>query len=160
MAIPITSIQKNVLSEEQAKQQKMDELQSKLAEHEEALNQILTIIGELNKIGILEAANSMLQAKEQIAEIALNQVTREPITNMINNVMGGASALTNLDPELTKTLVNGITNGMNEGNDYLQNPTKMNVFDIVKALKDPDFNRAVGFGMHFMKGLGRTLNKK
>lgn len=160
MATPITSIQKNVVSDEQAKQQKLDELQSKLAEQEEALNQILTIIGELNKIGILEATHSLLQAKEQIAEIALNQVTRQPITNIINNIMGGANGLTNLDPELTKTLVNGITNGMNEGNDYLQNPQKMNVFDMMKTLKDPDFNRAVGFGIHFMKGLGKTLKEK
>lgn len=51
---------------------------------------------------MLEAANSMLKAKEPIAKIVLGQVTREPVTNLINNMMGAAGALTELDPNLRK----------------------------------------------------------
>ncbi len=157
MAIPITSIQKTVLTEEQEKTQKLEELQTKIAEQEEALNKLLTIVGELNNIGLFEMTNAALQAKEEIAKIALTQVAREPVTNTINNLMESANALSNIDPELTKKLVNGLTNGMNEANIYLENQTKIGVLDIVKLLKDPDVNRAVGFGIHFMKGLGKTL---
>ena len=49
---------------------------------------MFNIVGELNDIGMLEA-NSMLKAKEPIAKIVLGQVTREPVTNLINNMMGG-----------------------------------------------------------------------
>ena len=46
---------------------------------------MFNIVGELNDIGMLEAANSMLKQKEPIAKIVLGQVTREPVTNLINN---------------------------------------------------------------------------
>ena len=44
-------------------------------------------------MGVLEAATSMLQAKEKIAKIALHQITREPVTNLINTLMGASRRL-------------------------------------------------------------------
>lgn len=92
MAAPIKMIQKQELTEEEIKQQKLDDLKELLTNNEEALNQMFNIVGELNDIGMLEAANSMLKAKEPIAKIVLGQVTREPVTNLINNMMGAAGA--------------------------------------------------------------------
>ena len=88
MAAPIKVIQKQELTEEEIKQKKLDDLKELLVNNEDALNQMFNIVGELNDIGMLEAANSMLKAKEPIAKIVLGQVTREPVTNLINNMMG------------------------------------------------------------------------
>ena len=159
MAAPITMIKKNEPTKEELQQQKLDDLQALLADNDEALNQILKIVGELNDIGVLEAANSMLQAKEQIAKIALGQVTREPVTNMINNLMGAAGALTSLNPETTTKLVNSLTTGLDEGNKHLENPKKIGILDLMKVLNDPDINRAIGFGIHFLKGMGQGLKQ-
>lgn len=156
MALPISSINKMELTEDQVKQLKLEDLQTLFTNNEDALNTIFAIVGELNDMGVLKAANSMLNAKEEIAKIALDQVTREPVTNLINNLMGTAGALTDLDPELTKKLLSGVTSGMNEGNNFLQNDKKITMFELIKVLNDPDFNRAVGFGINFMKGLGKN----
>ncbi|HDX9590280.1 TPA: DUF1641 domain-containing protein [Bacillus pseudomycoides] len=157
MAAPIKAIQRHELTEEEQKQQKLEDLKALLANHEEALNQMFNIVGELNDIGILEAASSMLKAKEPIAKIVLGQVTREPITNLINNMMGAAGALTELDPELTKKLVSSVLKGMDEGNEHLESNKKVGILDLMKVLKDPDINRAIGFGLHFLKGMGKGL---
>ncbi|PEZ05484.1 hypothetical protein CN326_14700 [Bacillus sp. AFS018417] len=157
MAAPIKAIQKNELTEEEQKQQKLEDLKLLLVDNEEALNQMFNIVGELNDIGMLEAANSMLKAKEPIAKIVLGQVTREPVTNLINNMMGAAGALTELDPELTKKLIGSVLTGMDEGNQHLQSNKKVGILDLMKVLKDPDINRAIGFGLHFLKGMGKGL---
>ncbi|MFC3884883.1 DUF1641 domain-containing protein [Bacillus songklensis] len=157
MAKPITMIQKNALTEEEMKQQKLEELKALLADNDQALNQTLEIVRELHNSGILEAANSMLQAKDKIAKIALGQVSRKPITNLINNAMGAAGALTNIDPEMTTKLVNSVVTGMNEANQHVQSKKQVGLFDLMKAMKDPDINRAIGFGMHFLKGMGKGL---
>ncbi|PEP38180.1 hypothetical protein CN568_25740 [Bacillus pseudomycoides] len=157
MAAPIKAIQKQGLTEEEQKQQKLEDLKELLANNEEALNQMFNIVGELNDIGMLEAANSMLKAKEPIAKIVLGQVTREPVTNLINNMMGAAGALTELNPELTKKLVGSVLTGMDEGNQHLQSNKKVGILDLIKVLKDPDINRAIGFGLHFLKGMGKGL---
>jgi uncharacterized protein YjgD (DUF1641 family) len=157
LAAPISAIKKHELTDEQKKQQKLEDLTTLLSEHDEALNKIMGIVGELNDLGVLEAANAMLQAKEKIAKIALGQITREPITNMINNLMSAAGALTSIDPELTKKLADSVAAGVDEGSKHLQSNKKIGMFDLVKVLKDPDINRAIGFGIHFMKGLGKGL---
>lgn len=61
MAAPIKMIQKQELTEEEVKQQKLDDVKELLANNEDALNQMFNIVGELNDIGMLEAANSMLR---------------------------------------------------------------------------------------------------
>ena len=160
MAAPIQAIQKQELTEEERKQQKLEDLKKLLANNEEALNQMFNIVGELNDIGMLEAANSMLKAKEPIAKIVLGQVTREPVTNLINNMMGAAGALTELDPELTKKLIGSVLIGMDEGNQHLQSNKKVGILDLMKVLKDPDINRAIGFGLHFLKGMGKGLKEE
>ncbi|MFK4292179.1 DUF1641 domain-containing protein [Bacillus sp. RC250] len=160
MAAPIQAIQKQELTEEELKQQKLEALKELLADNEDALNQMFNIVGELNDIGMLEAANSMLKAKEPIAKIVLGQVTREPVTNLINNMMGAAGALTELDSELTKKLIGSVLTGMDEGNQHLQSNKKVGILDLMKVLKDPDINRAIGFGLHFLKGMGKGLKEE
>ena len=68
MVAPIKMIQKQELTEEEIKQQKLDDLKELLTNNEEALNQMFNIVGELNDIGMLEVANSMLKAKRTNCE--------------------------------------------------------------------------------------------
>lgn len=158
MATPITTIRKRVLTEEEQQQQTIDELKKELAESNAALARSMSILRELNDSGILEAAESMLKAKAHIAEIALGQVSRKEITNLINNGMAAAGALTTVDPAQTTQLMNSVTKGLEEAGK--EDNTKIGVFSLMKALKDPDINRAIRFGMRFMKGLGQGLKEK
>lgn len=159
MAEPITSIKKQQVTDEQLKEQKLDNLKQLLSEQEEAVNQVLLIMAELNHIGALEAAMKLLEAKEEVAHIALGQLTRKPVTNMINNLMGVAGALTELKPETTAKLIEGLNSGVEEANKALESDNKVSTFKLVKMLNDPDVNRALNFGVHFLKGLGKGLKE-
>jgi uncharacterized protein YjgD (DUF1641 family) len=159
MAKPISTIQKHIQTEEEEKNRKLEELKSILADNDTALNETLTLLRELHQSGMLEAAGSMLKAKEKIAEIAVSQAAREPVTNLINHATGAAGALAATDPEMTKKLVNSVLSGLNEANDHLQHQKQLGLLDLVKALKDPDINRAAGFGLAFLKGMGKELNE-
>ncbi|MFS0636780.1 DUF1641 domain-containing protein [Mesobacillus foraminis] len=159
MAAPITTIQKHIPTKEELQQQKLEDLKALLTENEEAMSSILKIAGELNEAGVLDAANAMLQAKEKIAKIALGQVTREPVTSIINHFIGAAGVLTSLDPEMTSKVTSSIKTGLEEGNQHLETNSKINILDLLRALQDPDINRAVGFGLHFLKGIGKGLKE-
>lgn len=160
MAQPITMIHKKVLTEEELQQQKLDELKSLLSDNKEALDKLMGIAGELNDMGVLEAAYSMIQAKDQIAKIALGQVTREPVTNLLNVLMGATGAVMSADPQATEKVVKSSIAGLHAGNDYLNGNNKVGVRDFMKAMNDPDINRAVGFGIHFLKGMGKALKNE
>lgn len=159
MAVPITGIKKQQLTEEQLKEQKLDNLKELLSENEEAVNQVFSIMAELNDIGALEAAMKLLEAKEEVAHIALGQLTRKPVTNIINNLMGVAGALTELNPETTTKLIEGLNTGVDEASKALESNEKVSAFKLMKMINDPDVNRALSFGVHFLKGLGKGLKE-
>jgi uncharacterized protein YjgD (DUF1641 family) len=48
---------------------------------------------------------------------------------------------------------------MNEGNEYVKTGKKVSALALIKALNDPDVNRAIGFGLHFLKGMGKALEE-
>ncbi|MDQ0218823.1 DUF1641 domain-containing protein [Peribacillus cavernae] len=157
MAQPITFIQKKVLTAEELQQQKLDELKSLLSENEEALNKLMGIVGQLNDIGVLGAAHSIIQSKEKITKVALEQVSREPVTNLLNVLMGATGAIMQADPHATEKVVKSSIAGLHAANEHLNSNKKVGARDIMKVLNDPDINRSIGFGIHFLKGMGKAL---
>nr|WP_195891648.1 DUF1641 domain-containing protein [Bacillus ndiopicus] len=153
----ISTIKKEQLTEEQLQAQKLEDLKRLVTDNEEAVTQIFTILTELNDIGALEAASKLIEAKEEIAHITLGQLTRKPVTNIINNLMGVAGALSDMDPATTTKLIDALNSGIDEANKAVETDEKIGVLQLMKQLKDPDVNRAVNFGVHFLKGLGKGL---
>lgn len=157
MAQPIKIIKKVELTEEQQKAQSLESLISEVAQNKDSLLDTLQLLQELHNSGILEAMNSLVKTKEQVAKIAVGQMTREPVTNLINNAMAAGGALTTLDPEMTKKLMNGVAKGLEKADQGLQSNSKVGILDLLKVLNDPDINRAIGFGLNLLKGVGEGL---
>ncbi len=159
MAVPITSIKKKQRTPEEIKQEKLAELQSLIAEQDQALNKILEITGELDDAGIFDALKAMVKAKENLAKIAVDQASREPITNIINHVLNVSSVISAIDPAVTAKLAASVQSGLHEADLYKDNGQKVGVFQFMMALNDPDINRAAKFGLDFLKGMGKELGK-
>ncbi|WP_018884781.1 DUF1641 domain-containing protein [Paenibacillus massiliensis] len=157
MAKPISIVKKRLLTEEELQEKTILQLKQQLAESNEALEKSLSILNELHNSGILEAAESLLQARANIAEIALGQVSRPEVTNLINHGMAAAGALTSLDPAYTKSLMDGLKSGITEAQTTTAASSKTSLWSISKSLRDPDILRALSFGLSFLKGLGRSL---
>ena len=160
MAEPITNIHRSTLTDEEQIEIKFENLKRQFVDNEESVSKVLEIMEELNDIGALEAVAAMLLAKEDIAKITLDQVSREPVTNLLNTIIGATSSVMATDPEKMKKLVSSAMSGINEGHDFVQTDKKVKMFDLMKVLNDPDINRAIGFGIHFLKGMGKQLNEE
>ncbi|MBE1556685.1 DUF1641 domain-containing protein [Sporosarcina limicola] len=158
MATPITSIKEKERTPEEVQKERILELQSLIAEQEQSLNKILGITGELNNAGVLDAVAAMVKAKEDIAGIAVHQASREPITNLINNVMNATGVLTAIDPAVTAKLAASVQSGLHEAELYRGNNDKVSLLGLMKSLNDPDINRAIKFGLDFLKGMGKELD--
>ncbi|MFS0687667.1 DUF1641 domain-containing protein [Sporosarcina sp. 179-K 8C2 HS] len=159
MAAPITSIKRKELTAEELQYQKLNELQSLLTEQQQSLQKIIEITAELDNAGVLDAMTAMVKAKDEIAGIAVAQVSREPMTNLINNIMNATGLLTTLNPEITERLKDSISKGIEEAELYKGNGDKVSILQVMTALNDPHINRAVKYGLDFLKGVGKGLNK-
>ena len=158
VAKEITIIKKKVVTEEEQKQQLADELLNELSNNREAVEETMQLLAQLQKAGILDAAISLLAAKEDVSKIAVEQLNREPVKNALNNMMGAGEALSSVDPEITKQITSSLVTGLQFATDEL-NSGKTKVMDFFKVLKDPDINRAITFGFSFLKAFGQGLEK-
>jgi len=159
MAKPITTVKKHTPTDEERKQQRLDQLTSELAASDQALRSAVGILQELHDMGVLEAAQSMLKAREDLSKIALHQVARKPVTNTINHLMNATAALADIDPESTKKILHSVANGVEEAKQSMEESKKAGFLDILALLKDPDVFRAIKFGLSFLKGMGRGLKE-
>lgn len=158
MAEPITSIQWKQQTLEESQSEKIAELQSTVAKQQEALNKLVEITGELDDAGILDAVKASVQAKDDLTQIAVKQLSREPILNLLKHVLNTSEALSSIDAEKSKKLIEGFKSGLSEAELADGNGLEVGLFDLLRALNDPDINRAVKFGLNFLKGLGKSLD--
>lgn len=157
MAKPITAFANKKKTEQELNSETLDHLVDNVIKHSDGLKQTIQLLQELHESGILEALVALVQSKEKVAKIAVGQMVRPPVTNMINNAMAAAGALTELNPEFTKKMVNGISTGLKNAEESVKKGEKAGVLDLLKAMKDPDMNRMLLFGIHLLKGIGEGL---
>lgn len=159
MASPITSIHRKKLSETELQQKKIEELQSLIAEQQDSLQKMIEIASELNDAGVLDAVAAMIKAREKLAEIAVTQASREPVTNLMNHLLNAVATLSSIDPAATEKLIKAMKNGIEEAELYRGNDDRVSILQVMTALNDPEVNQAVKYGMDFLKGMGKELNR-
>ncbi|RNB84576.1 DUF1641 domain-containing protein [Brevibacillus fluminis] len=160
MAKPITTIRKAEPTPEEWQKARLEEVLQEVSENAEGLLETVKLLQELHEAGILPAIHSLVKAKEDIAKIALGQLLRPPVTNAINSAMGVMEALTEIDPDTSKKMVHSLANGVKKAQEGLEANQTVSLFDLMKVLKDPDINRAIGFGLNFLKGMGEGLKEE
>ncbi|MED4071867.1 DUF1641 domain-containing protein [Priestia endophytica] len=160
MAKPITKIEKPVLTEEEEQERTLQEVLHELSKNVGGVKETMTLLQELHKSGILGAVNHLVEAKEDVTKIAVEQMLRPPVTNAINNAMAAAGALTDVDPQTTEKLASGFAKGLQKAEEGVKEEKKMSMFELARSLKDPDVNRAIKFSLNLLKGVGEGLKEK
>ncbi|SFI61326.1 DUF1641 domain-containing protein [Thermoflavimicrobium dichotomicum] len=160
MAQPISKMAKPVLNEEEQQKQSLEKVLQDVAKHADGIRDTLKLLQELHESGILEALHALVEAREKVAKIAVGQMLRPPVTHAINNLMAVAGVLAELDPKSTETIAGSVAKGLKKAEESVKTDTKVGLFDLIKALKDPDINRAIVFGLHLLKGMGEGLKQE
>lgn len=157
MAKSITQIHTAQPSPEEQQARQLAELTQSVAQHGEALQQTLKLVQELHNSGALQMLQALLQAKEQVAEIAVHQMSKPAVTRTVNHAREAVGALGELDPAVTKQVVSGVVSGMERARESLERNEQVGMLDLWKAMRDPHVNKAVTALIGFLKGMGEKL---
>ena len=157
MAKSITKIHTAPQSPEEQQAQQLAELTQAVAQHGEALQQTLKLVQELHNSGALQMFQALLQAKEQVAEIAVHQMSKPAVTRTVNHAMEAVGALGELDPAATKKVMAGLVNGVERAQQSLNRNEQLGMLDLWKAMRDPHVNKAMAAMVGFLKGMGEKL---
>ncbi|EPZ52762.1 DUF1641 domain-containing protein [Alicyclobacillus acidoterrestris] len=157
MAQPTTKIKRIEITEQDEKRRSLQELQESVADHQEALQSLLTLIQDLESSGVLEILHALLNSKEKVASIALEQILKPSVLNTIKNAMTAMGVVSKIDPEQLGVLMEAFIAGLHQGQKSLESNQRVSMFNLVKAFRDPGVNRALTFMLGLLQGLGQKL---
>ncbi|WP_088809664.1 MULTISPECIES: DUF1641 domain-containing protein [Listeria] len=157
MAEPISKIRDTTPSKEEQEKIRLAELKKGIAADESGFLEILELVKLLRDSGALETVNSAMKAKEDITKTVLNEWRKEPVTNAINNLMLSSQLLTETKPETTEKMLENIKEATQAAQAAAENEEILGLFGLMKALKDPDVNRTLRYGVTFLKEMGKNL---
>jgi uncharacterized protein YjgD (DUF1641 family) len=157
MAEPIQAIVRPEKTEQEQETESLEQLLSTIAQHRDGLEETISLLHELHSSGLLEALHAMLAAREQVTKILVEQASRPEATAIVNNLMVALGGLAKLNPEVTSSVMNGLSEGVQTGREMVKSDRKLGVFDLVKAIKDPDVNRTLKFAIGFLGGFGKAV---
>lgn len=160
MAKPIKTIAKQTLTQSEQQNQAVENVIQVLTTNAQGIQETIKLLQELHNSGFLGALNAAVEAKEEIAKTVMGQMVRPPVTNLINNAMAAASGVSELDPAITQKFMNSVTKGIRKAEEGIRSGSKLGIIDLIKALSDPDVNRAMNYGLHLLKGIGEGLQEQ
>ncbi|WP_206922147.1 DUF1641 domain-containing protein [Alicyclobacillus suci] len=157
MAKPTTSINRVEPSHEEQSMEVTQELQAVFAAHSDAIKSLLVLVQDLHDSGVLEMLHALLNSKEKVASIVLEQVLKPSVLNTIKNAMTALGMVSKLDAEQLGKLTDAMVTGLEHGQAKLASGERVGVFQLAKAVRNPDINRTLALMLGLAEGMGQKL---
>ncbi|WP_085520490.1 DUF1641 domain-containing protein [Tuberibacillus sp. Marseille-P3662] len=157
MAKPITDIEPIKMSEDEQKQKDTEDILTALIDNKASVLECLELLHHLHERGILELLNGMFGQGDRVMGIAAREFNKPGISHSLDHMMNMAQMLGEIDVHQFKGLATNINEGMSNAAKHLEAGEKVSMFDLVKALKDPEINRTVTALLSFLKGAGKEV---
>lgn len=155
MASPISNIKPLVVDEETRRRQDLDEVEAAVADHKDAVLETITLMGHLHDTGILAISNGVFSQGDEVLRILVQELNNPDNSRVLENGIGLAGLVGSLDIDRLKVLTEKMNQGVKEATDEGAEDGPKSVFQLMKALKDPEISRSVGLLMSLLKGMGK-----
>lgn len=156
MAEPIKRIERKPLSVEAEKKRDLEEIQHALTEHKTAILETIELLQGLHDRGILPLLNSLLAEGDKVLAIAMKEINKPQNSRVIENAVQLALMAGSLDLERLKPILDGVNAGLKEAAPQTDEQTSL--LNLLKALRDPEVQRAVTILISFLKGMGSEMS--
>ncbi|MFB5191288.1 DUF1641 domain-containing protein [Alicyclobacillus fastidiosus] len=157
MAKPTTNVNRLEPTTEEQLADASREVQKAFAEHGDAIKSLLAVVQDLYDSGVLEMMHALLNSKEKVASIALEQILKPSVLNTIKNAMTACSMVSKIDPEQLSTLVDALVVGLRRGQDNVESGKRVGVLQLAKTLRNSDVNRTFALLLGVLEGMGQKL---
>ncbi|HET7627341.1 MAG TPA: DUF1641 domain-containing protein [Bacillales bacterium] len=156
MSKPISTIKKIEIDEAAKRQRDVEEIEQAMVDNKEAVIETFELLGHLHDCGLLEFANGLFSQGDAVLRNVVQELNRPNHARMLQNLVGIASVLGKIDIDQVKALSEQANNGLKEAAATEAGDGPSNIFQLMKALKDPEISRSIGMMLNFLKGMGKA----
>ncbi|MCP3030595.1 DUF1641 domain-containing protein [Halobacillus sp. A1] len=154
MAKSITNIKRLEVPKEKQVERDLDEVREAVSENKEAILKGIKLLKSLDEVGTLDTANAFSHSKKKALEHLVNEVSKDQYTQLFENLPELVFLMGDLDMKAIRETTGRVNQGIKEMNE-LEPEQKTTIFDLAKALKDPEINKSITMLMQLLKGMGR-----
>lgn len=155
MAKAITNIKRIELTEEQKRRMELEEIETALLDNKEAILQSLDIVKHMNERGVLSLLDGLFSEGDKVLNVLVKAADKPEATNTLKNLLLMVGVLGTINVQQLEPLLLKLNSGIARVAEYKDSDDdKIGYFDMVRSLKDPEINRALGLLFEFLKGMG------
>ncbi|MCA0969512.1 DUF1641 domain-containing protein [Halobacillus litoralis] len=155
MGKPITDIKRYTVTKEEKMESDLAEVKEAVAENKDAILKGIELLKALDEGGTLDTAQSFTNAKRTALERFVQEISKEQYTPLLENLPGLIFLVGELDVKGLRDLTTRLNQGIKEM-ERVPEDKKANIFEVFKALKDPNVNRSLTLLLGFLKGMGKN----
>ena len=160
MAKPIRKIEPIPVTEEEKRNQSLEEVQDALVDNKEAVLSTIELMKNLNDSGVTKFLNGMLSEGDKVLDIIVNEAAKEENTNAIRNVLLLMGTLGTLNIKEFEPMLLKMNKGVQRVAEDPDPEEKTGYLELFKKLKDPEVNRSVTLLIRFLEGMGEETKSK
>ncbi|MBT2692054.1 hypothetical protein [Bacillus sp. ISL-55] len=157
MAKAIRQISRELPNKTEEQAQAVDEILQALTDNKEAVLSMINLAKELHELKVFETADALLQQRNEVGVIAMQQVNQPAVHNIIKSGFGLFKFLGGLQPSQLDTLLQGVTLGLKRMSETGEKGKKQSIWKMRIRLRSPEIRAAMTTMVDFMEGMGEAF---
>lgn len=160
MAKPTSVIARPAQTIEEERATALEALLEGASDNSPALLEALALLQSLHQRGILEALAALFQKGDDVLGIAMDTLAQPAYSNGAKNALVLAQTLSALDEETLATSQRMVVGGVQRFANAQPPAKPFGVFDLMRALKDPDVSAGLAATLGLLKGIGAAQRQQ
>jgi len=148
-----------VVPEEKASHDK-EALLTALLERREAIEKSIHFLQRVDEQGVLDTLTALVGQGDKVMGVVSRELNKPHNSTMLVHFVKLAEMIGELDIEKLQPLIARVNQGLEKADELVSTGETTTLFDMLKALKDPDVNRAITALFGFLKGAGASSSGK
>ncbi|WP_100398917.1 DUF1641 domain-containing protein [Bacillus sp. FJAT-44742] len=154
MAKPIKAIKPMELSPEEKKQQDLEEIQDALVENKDSILETIKLFNNLHTSGATSMVNGLLSEGDKVLDIIVKEASKPENTNTLKNLLLMIGTLGTINVKELEPILLKVNTGIERVAHHSDSEAKTSTMSLLKAMRDPEINRAVTLMLTFLRGMG------
>lgn len=154
MAKAIQQIERQQLLTEEVAVQDREALLAALIEQKAAIEKSIQLLQKMDDRGILDFITALVGQGDKVMGVAARELSKPQNSAMLVHFVKLAEIVGEFDVEKIQPLISRVNRGLEKAEEAVSGGQMTSIFDLLKALKDPDVNRAITSLIGFLKGAG------
>lgn len=154
MAKAIQQIERTPVAPEVKESQDKESILAALFERREAIEKSIHFLQRMDDRGLLDFMTALVGQGDKVMGVVARELNKPTNSTMLVHFVKLAEMIGELDIEKAQPLIQRVNRGLEKAETAAESGETTTVFDLLKALKDPDINRAITSLLGFLKGAG------